>query len=75
MSGGQPKGQNLDSNQDIQLNDLREKQLVCTLITKNGVRLIGKVEAFDKFVVLLQLQTGKQSLVYKHAISTIMSEK
>jgi len=37
------------------------------------VRLKGLIKAFDNFVLLLK--ENNQSLVYKHAISTIVPEK
>ena len=38
---------------------------------KSGVRIIGEVVGVDKFTVLI-LVDGKQQLIYKQAISTIM---
>ena len=37
----------------------------------NGFQMRGTIEGFDVFTVLLQ-SDGKQNLIYKHAISTIM---
>ncbi|WP_059053120.1 RNA chaperone Hfq [Paenibacillus senegalimassiliensis] len=61
-----------DINQDKLLNSLKKEQTLCTIITKNGVPIKGKIAAFDKFVILVNTQIGKQSMVYKHAVSTIV---
>ena len=36
----------------------------------NGIKLQGKIESFDQFVVLLRNSVSQ--MVYKHAISTIV---
>lgn len=56
--------------QDAFLSDLLKQQTDVTFFLVNGVRLTGKVAAFDRFVVLVQ-DTVTQ-MVYKHAISTIV---
>ncbi|WP_044478625.1 RNA chaperone Hfq [Paenibacillus antibioticophila] len=61
--------------QESQLYDLRKKQLECTIITTNGVPVKGFIEGYDRFVVLVRTSAGKQSLIYKHAISTILANK
>ncbi|MNP15108.1 RNA-binding protein Hfq [compost metagenome] len=61
-------------SQDEQLYALWKEKRECTLITVNGVPLKGKIEAFDKFVVLVRARSGKQSMPYKHALSTIIAE-
>jgi host factor-I protein len=59
--------------QDIYLNYLRKEKLPVIIYLTNGVRLKGTIKGFDNFVVLLKEST--ESLVYKHAISTIVPEK
>jgi host factor-I protein len=59
--------------QDHFLNQLRKEKIPVIVYLTNGVRLKGLIKAFDNFVILLK-ETG-QSLVYKHAISTIVPEK
>ncbi len=39
----------------------------------NGVMLTGKLRQFDQFTLLLQGPDGLNSLVFKHAITTVMS--
>jgi len=56
--------------QDEFLEDLRTKHSTVSMFLVNGIRLVGRIEAFDKHAVLLGSQV--QQLVYKHAISTVM---
>ena len=37
----------------------------------SGNQLEGKIEGFDNFVVILNIK-GKQNMIYKHAISTVI---
>lgn len=63
-----------DFSQDHLLHQLWKNKLSCTIITTNGVPIKGKIESFDKFVVLVRLPSQKQSMVYKHAVSTILAD-
>lgn len=56
--------------QDEFLNELRKTKSTVSMFLVNGIRLVGKIEGFDRHVVLLA--NGTQQLVYKHAISTIV---
>jgi len=69
MSSGN-KGLNL---QDNYLNHLRKEKIAVVIYLTNGVRLKGSIKSFDNFVILLKENT--ESLIYKHAISTIVPEK
>ncbi|EKR74368.1 RNA chaperone Hfq [Leptospira noguchii] len=60
--------------QDQLLNTARKDKLDLTIYLLNGVPLKGKVVSFDNFTIVLE-QENKQSLVYKHAISTIIPAK
>jgi host factor-I protein len=64
------KGVNL---QDTYLNHLRKDKVPVIIYLTNGVRLKGIIKGFDNFVILLKENT--QSLIYKHAVSTIVPEK
>ncbi len=59
--------------QDQYLNQLRKERIPVVIYLTNGVRLKGLIKAFDNFVILLK--ESNQSLIYKHAISTIVPEK
>ena len=65
------KTQNL---QDSFLNQLRKEKAVVTMFLMNGFQLHGVVKAFDGFTVVLDSE-GRQQLIYKHAISTVVPPK
>ena len=48
----------------------RERSLV-TVFLMNGFQMKGCVRGFDSFVVMLESE-GKQQMIFKHAISTIV---
>lgn len=50
---------------------IKDEKGIVTIFLKSGVRIVGEVVAIDKFTVLM-LVDGKQQLIYKQAISTIM---
>ncbi len=57
--------------QDTFLNQVRKENLPVTIYLINGFQLKGIVKGFDNFTVVLEFE-GKQQMVYKHAISTVM---
>jgi len=57
--------------QDIFLNQARYAKQQVTVFLVNGFQLRGVVTGFDNFTVVLDSE-GKQQLIYKHAISTII---
>jgi host factor-I protein len=59
--------------QDNYLNQLRKDKIPVVVFLTNGVRLKGIIKSFDSFVILLEENT--QSLIYKHAVSTIVPER
>lgn len=56
--------------QDPYLNALRKEKISVGIYLVNGVKLQGKIDSFDQFVVLLR--SNVTQMVYKHAISTIV---
>ena len=62
------KGLNL---QDVFLNQARKDRLPLTIFLTNGYQFKGIIRGFDQFIVILETE-GRQQLVYKHAISTIV---
>lgn len=60
--------------QDFVLNSARKEKFELTFYLMNGVPLKGKVQSFDNFTIVIENE-GKQSLIYKHAISTIIMPK
>ncbi|MCL2563240.1 MAG: RNA chaperone Hfq [Oscillospiraceae bacterium] len=57
--------------QETFLNQVRKAKLPVTVFLVNGFQLKGLVTGFDNFTVVLDSE-GKQQLIYKHAISTIV---
>ena len=57
--------------QDAFLNQARKDRLNVTMFLMNGFQLHGVVKGFDGFTVILDSE-GKQQLIYKHAISTVV---
>ena len=62
------KGLNL---QDVFLTQARKDRLPLTIFLTNGYQFKGIIRGFDSFIVILETD-GRQQLVYKHAISTIV---
>jgi len=57
--------------QDTLLNQIRREKQTVTFFLMNGFQLKGVVRSFDSFVVILDTD-GRQQMIYKHAISTIV---
>ena len=62
---------NTENLQDLILNEVRREHTAVTMFLMNGFQLKGIVTGFDNFVVVLS-SDGKQQMIYKHAISTIV---
>ena len=61
------------SLQDPYLNALRKEGVPVSIYLVNGIKLQGRIESFDQFVVLLGNSVSQ--MVYKHAISTVVPER
>ena len=57
--------------QDLFLLSARRARVSVTVFLVNGFQMRGVVTGFDSFVVMLE-SDGKQQMLYKHAISTIV---
>jgi len=60
--------------QEIFLNQVRKARIPVTVFLINGFQIKGLVTGFDSFTVVLDSE-GKQQLIYKHAISTVVPVK
>ncbi len=60
--------------QDLFLNQARKEKIGITIFLMNGVQLKGLVKGFDSYIIVLD-NDGKQQMIYKHAISTIIPNK
>jgi len=57
--------------QDLFLNSSRRNKIPVTIYLTNGFQLNGLVQGFDNFTIILD-NDGKQMMIYKHAVSTII---
>ena len=55
--------------QDLFLNQARKEKKAVFIYLVNGVKVKGIVKGFDSYVILLEGEHKKQSLIYKHAVS------
>ncbi len=53
------------------LTGCRRERMPVTVFMTNGFQMRGIILGHDNFVLLLDAE-GKQEMVYKHAVSTIM---
>ena len=60
--------------QDIFLTQVRRERRGVTMFLMNGFQMRGYITGFDAFTVVLT-SDGKQQIIYKHAISTIVPER
>ncbi|MBD1373961.1 RNA chaperone Hfq [Hazenella sp. IB182357] len=60
--------------QEAFLSELKNKSIPCTMFLTNGFQYKGKVIGFDTYSVMLEAD-GKQQVVFKHVISTIVPSK
>ena len=57
--------------QEAILKECRKEHVPVTLFLMNGFQLRGIITGYDSFVVVL-ITDGKQQMIYKHAISTLV---
>jgi host factor-I protein len=60
--------------QDTFLNTVRKDKTPITIYLVSGVKLTGKIRSFDKYSVLLE-NNSQEQLIFKHAISTVVSTR
>ena len=69
-----PTTQKINNLQDIFLTRARRERRSVTMFLMNGFQMRGCITGFDAFTVILT-SDGKQQVIYKHAISTIVPER
>ena len=57
--------------QDLVLARVRDGKCAVTVFLVNGFQLRGVITAYDNFMICLDTD-GKQQIIYKHAVSTIV---
>lgn len=61
--------------QDVFLNQARKEKVPLVVYLVNGFQFRGTVKGFDNFTVNMVDTDGRQNIVYKHAISTIIPSR
>jgi host factor-I protein len=60
--------------QDQLLSAVRKESMPVTIYLTSGFQIRGLIRNFDAYVIIVE-SDGKQQMVYKHAISTIVPLK
>jgi host factor-I protein len=60
--------------QDCFLNNARKDKIVLTIYLMSGVKLSGRIKSFDKYSLVLETNNQEQ-LIFKHAVSTVVTQK
>ena len=60
--------------QDLFLAAARREHTPVTVFLVNGFQMRGTVTGYDPFVVVLE-SDGRQQVIYKHAISTVVPSR
>ena len=63
----------MSDKQDELLNQARKNGDKVKIQLVSGNQLEGTIEGFENFVVISNIK-GKQNMIYKHAISTVISQ-
>ena len=61
--------------QDSFLNNARRDKSAITIYLLSGVKLTGRIRSFDKYSVVLDTNNNQEQLIFKHAISTVVTSK
>ena len=62
------------SYQDLMLAAVRKEDVPVTIYLTSGFQIRGNIRAFDNYVIIVE-SDGKQQMLYKHAISTVVPLK
>ena len=60
--------------QEILLSTVRKENIPVTIYLTSGFQIRGSIRAFDNYVIIVETD-GKQQMLYKHAISTVVPLK
>ncbi|NCE63628.1 RNA chaperone Hfq [Pseudoflavonifractor sp. 524-17] len=66
--------QKTNNLQDLFLLRARNSRANVTVFLMNGYQIRGQITGFDAFVVVVS-SDGRQQVIYKHAISTVIPER
>ena len=74
MDVTQRREEQVQSIQDSFLNAARKEKSYVAIYLVSGVKLAGKIKSFDKYALVLE-SGNQEQLIYKHAISTVVTQK
>ena len=57
--------------QDSLLSAVRRENIPVTIFLTSGFQIRGTVKFFDNYVIVVE-SDGKQQMIYKHAVSTVI---
>lgn len=60
--------------QDRFLEKSKSDKIMITVFLISGYQIKGVVTGFDQYIIML-LTDGKQQMIYKHAVSTVIPSK
>ena len=60
--------------QEAFLNTARRDKTFLTIYLMSGVKLSGRIKSFDKYSLVLETNNQEQ-LIFKHAVSTVVTQK
>jgi len=60
--------------QDILLSTVRRENITVVVYLTSGFQIRGLIRGFDNYVIVLE-SDGKQQMIYKHALSTIIPSR
>jgi host factor-I protein len=60
--------------QDVFLNQARKDRIMITIFLISGYQIRGVVKGFDNYTIIMD-SDGKQQMIYKHAISTMIPSR
>ena len=64
----------VQSYQDLMLAAVRKEDVPVTIYLTSGFQIRGNIRAFDNYVIIVE-SDGKQQMLYKHAVSTVVPLK
>ena len=60
--------------QDKFFERLRDEKITVSVYLVNGIKLVGNIESFDRFILVISNNDNSQ-MIYKRAISTVVPNR
>ncbi len=68
-------GKDAQHLQEPFLNTLRKEHVPVSIFLVNGIKLVGRIESFDQYVIMLRGNDNVVQTIFKHAISTVVPSR